>query len=193
MLSKVTKIPKKEYPLKISSPDDIKRFAENEFVDHDTVEVAVFLDTKNQIINTKIIPEKLILNDKAKFITEHAILNDSNSYILVKKENDTFLNDISTERFDEVKELKDISNLVGIKLLDTIDFSYRKYTSFKEKGYLREGENHNYSNVNLNRDQNKNEIKKISLNNLETTIEENRRKNTNTTNRSREINPKIDR
>lgn len=184
---------KKEYPLKISSPDDIKRFAENEFVDHDTVEVAVFLDTKNQIINTKIIPEKLILNDKAKFITEHAILNDSNSYILVKKENDTFLNDISTERFDEIKELKNISDLVGIKLLDTIDFSYRKYTSFKEKGYLREGENHNYSNVNLNKDQNKNEIKKVSLDNLEKTIEENRRKNTKTTNRSRAINRKIDR
>ena len=38
-------------------------------------------------------------------------------------------------------------------------------------------------NVSLNKDQKKNEIKKISLDNLEKITEENRRKNTNTKNR----------
>lgn len=186
-------ITKAQYPYKIASPDDMKRYAENEFIDYDTVEAAVFLDTKNQIINTKIIPEKLILNDKAKFITEHAILNDSNSYILVKKENDTFLNDISSERFDEVRELKDISNLVGIKLLDTIDFSYRKYTSFKEKGYISEEENHNYLKLDSKKEQNKNEIRKINLDNLSKIIEGNKEKNSNIKEKTKEKNFEIDR
>lgn len=184
---------KRDFAVKIGSPTDVKRFVENEYIDYENIQVAVFLDTKNQIINTKIIPDKLSLNDKAKFITVYAILNDSNSYILVNKEDNNFLNDIPSKKLKEVNKLKDISNLVGIKLLDNIDFSDTKFNSFKEKGYISESENLDYLKSNLENHENKEEIKKVKLDNLSRIIEEKKEKDSGCNNREREVSLGIDR
>ncbi|MCD5175378.1 hypothetical protein IV419_13395 [Enterococcus faecium] len=70
---------------RIKSPDDIQDFIMTRYDNYDNINVALYLDTKNTIIESEILPENLTSKEEAKHIIEKAILHDSKSFALSTK------------------------------------------------------------------------------------------------------------
>lgn len=125
---------------KINQPENVEEYMNNRYNNNDKINVALFLNTKNIIIESKIIPANLSAEKEFKFIMENAILHDSNSYILATKDHNLSpLNrNISSERINRVTSLQQKSDLFGIKLLDNVECIGNYSNSFKIQGHINE-------------------------------------------------------
>ncbi len=122
---------------KIREPNDLQDYVNDKYKNMDKIDVVMFLDTKNKIINSSIIPENLSNDDKIAFIMKNAILHDSNSYALATKDKSL----PSSTNIDKINEIQDISSkskLVGINLIDKIDIKLYSGVSYKQMNFLEE-------------------------------------------------------
>ncbi len=116
---------------RIKSPDDIQDFIMTRYDNYDNINVALYLDTKNTIIESEILPENLTSKEEAKHIIEKAILHDSNSFALSTKTNASHIR-YSEESIDRVSNIKRLADLVGINLIDNV--AVNKLSSLSYKG-----------------------------------------------------------
>lgn len=121
----------------IRQPDDIKDYIDSKYSNKDKVDVALFLDTKNRVINSMIIPDNLSTHNRFKLIMENAILNDSNSYVLATKDS-SLPSMTSMDRVNITQEIRRKSDAVGITLLDYIDIRALNSISYKQMNFLEE-------------------------------------------------------
>lgn len=112
----------------ISSPDDIEDYIMTKYDNYDNINVAMYLNTKNQILKSEILPKDLSLKEEAKYLMENSITYNSNSFILSTK---TTGSKGTQKNIERIQNLKNKSDLVGIKLLDNIDLDENKALSYK--------------------------------------------------------------
>lgn len=120
---------------RIKSPDDIKDFIMTRYDNYDNINVALYLDTKNTIIESEILPENLTSKEEAKYIIEKAILHDSNSFALSTKTNASHIRK-SEESIDRVSNIKQLADLVGIDLIDNVAVNNLSSLSYKGSDLL---------------------------------------------------------
>lgn len=121
----------------VTRPNDIQNYINNKYNNMDKIDVVMFLDTKNKIINSSIIPENLSNDDKIAFILKNAILHDSCSYALATKDK-SLPSSTSIERANEIQNIDSKSRLVGIDLIDKIDIKLYDSVSYKQMNFLEE-------------------------------------------------------
>ncbi|MCP8638852.1 JAB domain-containing protein, partial [Streptococcus suis] len=115
---------------RIKSPDDIQDFIMTRYDNYDNINVALYLDTKNTIIESEILPENLTSKEEAKHIIEKAILHDSKSFALSTKTNASHIR-YSEESIDRVSNIKQLADLVGINLIDNVAVNNLSSLSYK--------------------------------------------------------------
>jgi DNA repair protein RadC len=122
---------------KIREPNDLQDYVNDKYKNMDKIDVVMFLDTKNKIINSSIIPENLSNDDKIAFIMKNAILHDSNSYALATKDK-SLPSSTNIDRINEIQDISSKSKLVGINLIDKIDIKLYDGVSYKQMNFLEE-------------------------------------------------------
>ena len=122
---------------KVREPNDLQDYVNDKYKNMDKIDVVMFLDTKNKIINSSIIPENLSNDDKIAFIMKNAILHDSNSYALATKDK-SLPSSTNIDRINEIQDISSKSKLVGINLIDKIDIKLYDGVSYKQMNFLEE-------------------------------------------------------
>lgn len=112
----------------ISSPFDIENYVMTKYDNYDNINIAMFLNTKNQILKSEILPNDLSEKEEAKYLMEKSIIYNSNSFILSTK---TTGSKGTQKNIERIQNLKNKSDLIGIRLLDNIDLDKNKALSYK--------------------------------------------------------------
>lgn len=107
---------------KIQSPENIQDYVMTRYDNYDNINIVMFLDTKNTIIESEILPNNLSKHEEAKHIMEKSILHDSNSIVLSTKNNNKYIK-YDQDNIDRIYNIKNASEKVGIKLLDNLEIS----------------------------------------------------------------------
>lgn len=122
---------------KVREPNDLQDYVNDKYKNMDKIDVVIFLDTKNKIINSSIIPENLSNDDKIAFIMKNAILHDSCSYALATKDK-SLPSSTNVDRINEIRDIDSKSRLVGIDLIDKLDVKLYDFESYKQMNFLEE-------------------------------------------------------
>jgi DNA repair protein RadC len=128
---------------KITSLDVVQNYIKTKYKNLDNINIALYLDTKNKIIESEVLPKNLSREAEAKYIFEKAILHDSNSFILSTKSDVPI--PYKQSNVDRIMYLNNISKSIGIRLLDNIDIDNKKSNSFKQMGVLEDRSKYNIS------------------------------------------------
>ncbi len=125
--------------VKISGPDCLIDYIKEKYAslrDKD-YNIATYLNTKNEVIESVIIPDNLTVKKEFSYIFENAILYDSNSFIMTSNTNNKI--NIQNHTIDKINDLKEKSYRMGIRLLDNIDIGTDRNVSYQKEKLLKEG------------------------------------------------------
>lgn len=122
--------------IKISGPDCLTDYINEKYTNLEDKDynIVTYLNTKNEVIKSFIIPDDLTTEKEFNYIFENAILYDSSSFIITSKSNKEI--SPTNDTIDKINELKEKSDIVGIRLLDNIDIGINRSISYRQEGLL---------------------------------------------------------
>jgi DNA repair protein RadC len=128
---------KKAVNVQISEASEVYKLFNQFSEEKQELFLVVSLNTKNKIINTHISSIGTLDSSTIhpRDIFREAIRNNASGIILIHNHPSGDVNP-SNEDLKVTKLLKNISNIIGIKLLDHIIISKEQFFSFQESGFL---------------------------------------------------------
>lgn len=125
----------------IGSPSNVKDYIDSAYSNNDKIDIVMYLNTKNEVIESKIIPINLTNKEEYQFIMKNALAYDCSRYMLVNKDSSNTVPLIcnpADPRINKITEFEHKSELMGVKLLDKLEIGSNRLNSFKTNGILSE-------------------------------------------------------
>lgn len=134
--NKYKEVSQREIKTTITSPDKVVEYMRNNYphLDERDCNIVAFLNSKNEVIESAVIPDDITDKEECKYIFEKAILHDSKSIILASKIKGEIT--LENKEKDRVATIKNKSRIVGIEMLDNVVINKDRSISYLEHNIL---------------------------------------------------------